>query len=118
MKRTVLLFSFVFLFVSCKDVLENSDSYVESLSFQNGSYTIYEEGMTVLNVTASPTDSFSFYSVSFDVENPLVCEIKRSGNSSCIVYGRSAGSTVVTAEMNGKSCYTVVNVRENTGSGD
>lgn len=115
MKKIILIIELflALILLSCKQVIENADKYVETLNFQNGSYTIYEEGLTVCYVQVSPTDSFDYYDVSFDIDNPLVCEIKRTETNCCVVYGKSKGSTILTAILNGVKCYTVINVKEN-----
>lgn len=110
---SVLIFM-CFIFSGCRDLLDNTDNYVEALSFQAGSFTVYEGSMEVCNLYASPTDSFSYYVPVYAVEDTSICCVKTAEINSVVISALKEGSTLLVAQLGNRRCYAVINVKSNS----
>ena len=111
-KGFILLMFCILNFSGCKNIFENVDNYVETLSFQAGSYNIYAGEYVVCNLLAGPVDSFSYYIPVYSVEDSSVCEIRKTEPNSVVIYGKKEGSTLLVSKLGNKTAFAVVNVRE------
>lgn len=116
MKRIFFLILFCFLLISCEgyfDYVDSVSNYVTSVSFNSGSYSVYEQGMTACYLSSEPSDSFDYYEPEFTLSDSETASITKTGANYCILTGKKAGSAVLTATLNNVKCQTVINVLAN-----
>ncbi len=92
--------------------VRGEDQYVESIEFKSGKYVLYEGEAEVCYVTASPTDSFEWYETEYSIEDTSIISFEDCTDNYCIIKGIKAGTSVVTAELGGKTGKTVITVRK------
>lgn len=89
----------------------NYNSYVESFEFRNGKSYVEVDDISVIYVTASPSDSFDYLTLEFELADEEVACITDVGKSYCMVKGLKKGSTIITAHLGNSECKGVITVR-------
>ena len=111
--KSVFLFFFSLLFFSCSsyfDFLDSINPAVESLAFEQGNYSLKENGVAACYIVSSPQDVLSRFEAQYSIRNENVAVIIKECSNYCIIRAENPGCTVLEASISGKKCEAIITV--------
>jgi hypothetical protein len=90
------------------------DDYEETktvvLYFNETNVAIFEGGLGSLSVRVDPVETLEYYDIAYSISNEEVAVIFQADNRGVVFSGKAAGSTVLTAKLQGAEAKSVITV--------
>jgi len=98
---------------ACHLFEDNRDMDTVAVYFDESNVTVFEGGLGSVTLRVEPTDALANRNVVYEIGNEEVAVIYRADKRGCVFYGKTAGSTVLKAQIRDAEARMVITVLPN-----